>query len=211
MKKKKPQQEFDINVFINCPFDDPYNPLFLAIVFTVTVLGFRPRCSKEVNNDERLDKIIGIICDCKYGIHDISRIERTRMPDGTLLPRFNMPFELGIDVGLKAWGKTNKHPKLMQKHLLILEAQDHRYQIYISDLKGRDVESHKNTVADVIGKVRHFLNEAEKRDRPLPPSALVYKEYCKFRRRFTDELSFKDYCFVAAKWAEERNAILGTH
>lgn len=139
------------------------------------------------------------------------------MKDGTLLPRFNMPFELGIDIGSKALGKASKHPKLKNKRLLILEARDHRYQMFISDLKGRDPETHQNRVADVIAKVRHWLNEAEKRERPLPPTALVQKEYRKFRYKFREEtayeedMSFKDYCFLAATYAEERNAVLGTH
>ena len=215
MPTRKPQGDFDVNVFINCPFDDQYNPLFLAIVFTVTVLGFRPRCSMEVNIDDRLDKIIEIICDCKYVIHDISRVEKTRIQDGTHLPRFNMPFELGIDVGLKAIGKAKNDPRLKNKRLLIMDGDPHRYQIVISDLKGRDIECHENTVPVVIAKVRHWLNEAEKRERPLPPTALVQKEYRKFRRKFRDDISFhdmsfKDYCFACAKYVDERNAIKGT-
>src|SRR2546421_8453550 len=122
MVRKKPKDDFNINIFINCPFDDKYDPLFLAIVFTVIVLGFRPRCSKEVNIDDRLDKIIEIITACKYAIHDISRVERTHTKEG-LLPRFNMPFELGIDVGLKAVGKAKNDPRLRNKRLLIMEAK----------------------------------------------------------------------------------------
>jgi len=35
------------NVFINCPFDDEYLPIFRAVVFTVAACGYRPRCTLE--------------------------------------------------------------------------------------------------------------------------------------------------------------------
>src|SRR5258707_584516 len=43
---------YDENVFINCPFDREYAPIFEAIVFTVHDAGFRPSCARE-----RLDSI----------------------------------------------------------------------------------------------------------------------------------------------------------
>lgn len=36
------------SVFINCPFDEQYQPIFEAIVFCVSACGFAPRCSKEL-------------------------------------------------------------------------------------------------------------------------------------------------------------------
>jgi hypothetical protein len=38
---------YELNVFINCPFDDQYQPLFYAIVFALNDLRFRPRCAKD--------------------------------------------------------------------------------------------------------------------------------------------------------------------
>ena len=62
-----------IDVFINCPFDSSYQPIFHAIVFAVSELGFRARCALELDDagDNRLEKITRIIGECKYGIHDI--------------------------------------------------------------------------------------------------------------------------------------------
>ena len=37
--------EYDRNVFINCPFDSAYAPIFEAIVFAVHDAGFRPKCA----------------------------------------------------------------------------------------------------------------------------------------------------------------------
>ena len=47
------------DVFINCPFDSSYKPIFNAIVFAVCELGFRARCALEIDDagDTRLDKI----------------------------------------------------------------------------------------------------------------------------------------------------------
>ena len=83
------------DVFINCPFDDAYKPIFQAIIFAVCDLGFVARCSLELDDASvaRLDKIMGIVGQCSYGIHDISSVN---LSAGTNLPRFNMPLELGV-------------------------------------------------------------------------------------------------------------------
>ena len=115
-------------VFINCPFDEEYKEMFYAIIFTIYSCGFTPRSALEEDNalNNRLSKIELIIKECRFGIHDISRIE-TNMNG---LPRFNMPFELGIFFGAKFFG-DNEHQK---KAAIILEKTKHSYQQYISDL-----------------------------------------------------------------------------
>ena len=97
---KKIPPGFNRNVFINCPFDDTYLPLFRTIIFTVHDMGFRARCALEASNagNVRIDKIQNIIAECKYSIHDLSR---TQLDRRHRLPRFNMPLELGIDLGCK--------------------------------------------------------------------------------------------------------------
>jgi len=52
--------------------------MFRAVVFAVHDAGFVPRCSLELSDatQNRLVKIEGIITECRYGIHDISRTER---------------------------------------------------------------------------------------------------------------------------------------
>src|SRR5947208_16908333 len=94
--------DYGRNVFINCPFDDSYKHLFDAAVFAVQAAGFYPRCALEARNSgqNRLYKIMDIISECRFGIHDISRTELTR---GNL-PRFNMPLELGLDLGCWRYG-----------------------------------------------------------------------------------------------------------
>jgi hypothetical protein len=84
------------SVFINCPFDDQYQPIFEAIVFGISACGFLPRCAKELpdGGDIRIDNICQLIRDCDYSVHDISRTEVADQP--YQLPRFNMPLELGL-------------------------------------------------------------------------------------------------------------------
>lgn len=91
---------YNNNVFINCPFDSAYKPLFDAIVFAVYDCGFITRCALEEDDasEVRIDQIYNIIADCRYGIHDISR---TELDEDSGLPRFNMPLELGIFLGAK--------------------------------------------------------------------------------------------------------------
>lgn len=93
-----PSSNYDSGVFINCPFDEAYQRLFDAIVFSVHDCGFSARSALEVDDSAqvRIDKIYRIIADCKFGIHDLSRTEPN--PE-TGLPRFNMPLELGIFLG----------------------------------------------------------------------------------------------------------------
>src|SRR5439155_11331848 len=104
------------SVFINCPFDDRYQPIFEAVVFCVSACGFLPRCTKELTDaaDVRIDNICKLIRECNYSIHDVSRTEGCR----SALPatRFNMPLELGIFLGAKRFGGRSS-----QKRCLILD------------------------------------------------------------------------------------------
>jgi hypothetical protein len=68
---------YDLDVLINCPFDKKYRPIFEAIIFAVHYCGFQARYALESDNalDNRFAKIVKIISECKYSIHDISRTE----------------------------------------------------------------------------------------------------------------------------------------
>ncbi len=91
------------SVFINCPFDEDYVELFDTAVFAVHDCGFIARSALEIDDGAqvRIEKIIAVIRQCRYGIHDISR---TELDITTELPRFNMPLELGLFLGAKAYG-----------------------------------------------------------------------------------------------------------
>ena len=92
--------EFEKNVFINCPFDSEYLKLLRPLLFTVIYVGLHPRIALETadGGQARMKKILGLIRDSKYSIHDLSRMESTQAGE---LYRMNMPFELGIDFGCR--------------------------------------------------------------------------------------------------------------
>jgi hypothetical protein len=191
-------------VFINCPFDPSYRPLFDSIVFAVMALGFEPRCAleRDTGTQERLKKIVEIIHSCQFGIHDLSFMHIDR---STRLPRYNMAFELGLFLGCCEFGgKGHKG-----KSCLILDRQRWRYRKSLSDLSGRDIQEHKNDPKRAITAVRNWLT-TESQVHELPGGSFILKQYKRFRKELPDlcrraklqvpELSFKDYCVLVAAW-----------
>ncbi|HUF12994.1 MAG TPA: hypothetical protein VMN78_07845 [Longimicrobiales bacterium] len=75
----------NLDVFINCPFDDDYRPIMQAVVFAVHDCGFVARSALETSDGSqvRIDKIYDLIRDCRFGIHDISM---TSLDPSTDLP-----------------------------------------------------------------------------------------------------------------------------
>lgn len=147
--------EYDLNVFINCPFDGLYMSMFDAILFSVYKCGFRPRCTLEADNagDIRIEMINKIIQECRFGIHDISR---TELDTTHSLPRFNMPLELGLFLGAKRFG--GKYQK--NKVVMIFDKEKYRYQKYISDIAGQDIKEHKSSPDLLVKSIRNSLNTA---------------------------------------------------
>lgn len=140
------------NVFVNCPFDPDYQPLFDAVVFAVAMCGYNVRSALEVadSGDLRLQKIIRLLEDSRFSVHDISRVE---LDAATQLPRFNMPIELGIALGMKHLGR-----KLLRDHpMLILDRTRYRYRRSASDLAGVDISEHLNRPRRMIRAIRDFL------------------------------------------------------
>ena len=195
------------NVFINCPFDEEYLPIFRAIIFTIFDCGYIARSAREVDDSSevRIDKIIKIISKCKYGIHDISR---TELDKETNLPRFNMPLELGLFLGAKRFGMGIQKTKVC----LVLDRKPHRYQSFISDIAGQDIQSHKDEVSDAIRVVREWLSNVSK-GVILPGGKKVLERYRKFTSKLPvlcekvgltiDEMIFNDYTAVIYEWLKE--------
>ena len=134
---KAASADYDLNVFVNCPFDAQYLKLFNAIVFTVHDCGFVARCALEITDTSqvRISKIFSIISDCRIGVHDLSRTE-VRGP--ARLPRFNMPLELGMFLGAKQYGDITQQRKIC----LVLDRKPFRYQMFCSDIAGQDIAAH---------------------------------------------------------------------
>lgn len=125
------------HVFINAPFDAPYEPLFIALVGTLVFLGQEPHCVLEVpeRGEGRLPRILNLIRECRMSIHDLSRVG---MP-----VRFNMPFELGLACALKL-----EHPA--DYDVFVLDRVAYRLDKTLSDYKGRDPLIHHGTSNGMI-------------------------------------------------------------
>lgn len=144
---------FERNVFVNCPFDTEYLPLLRPLLFTITYLDLELRIALE-NLDSgtaRIEKIIGLITDSKFAIHDLSRLKADKAGE---FYRLNMPFELGLDVGCRRF----RNGKWSEKQCLFLETQRYRYQAALSDMSNSDIGVHNDDPAEVVSQVRNWLN-----------------------------------------------------
>lgn len=162
----RPSIPFEASVFLNCPFDTEFLPVFRALIFTVEYCGLRVRCALEADNaaETRIEKIRRIVRESKFGIHDLSRIESNERG----LPRFNMPFELGIFLGMQ-WGGTRKQ---QSKHSLVLAHERYLYQQYLSDLAGQDIRYHHRQPEEAIRSVRSWLQTVNPAACPLAEISL---------------------------------------
>lgn len=197
--------DYHTNVFINCPFDEEYTPLFDALLFSTYDCGFYPRCALEISDSSqvRIEKITSIIGECRLSIHDISRTAADRR---TKLPRFNMPLELGIVLGAKAFG-SGKHKS---KSCIILDLKPYRYQKYLSDIAGQDIRAHNGKPSDAICQVRDFLSMHHAPDVILPGGLAIVQRYHQFRKALPNacielqldekSLNFRDLTTLIVGW-----------
>ena len=177
---------FKDNVFVNCPFDELYLPLLRPLLFCVIYLGLRPRISLEAldSGAPRFEKIVSLIKQSKYAIHDLSRLQSNTAGEYF---RLNMPFELGLDVGCRLY----RSGQSAGKRCLILEAERYRYQAAISDISNSDIASHSNEPVKLVTEVRNWLNiEARLR---APGPAEVWARFKEFMATNYDLLKVRGF------------------
>jgi len=145
---------FENSVFINCPFDSDYVPLLRAMLFTLVRCGLAPRIATERANsgEARYAKIVELQKACKFSIHDLSRMDQGGRKK---LARYNMPFELGLDLGLRESGVA----PWREKCCLVLEKESYRYQKALSDIAGHDIKAHADEPEKLVRQVRDWLVE----------------------------------------------------
>jgi hypothetical protein len=130
------------DVFLNIPYDARFENLLLAYIAGISAFGFAPRATLEIPfGQRRLDRILSLIRQSRYSIHDLSRVLLDRKAPPT--PRFNMPFELGLTVALE----RSAHPN---HSWIVCETVPHRIKKSLSDLDGTDAYIHGGTVAGVF-------------------------------------------------------------
>jgi hypothetical protein len=146
--------------------------------------------------DNRIDKILRLIERCRYGVHDISRTELNKKR----LPRFNMPFELGIFFAARRFG--NKRQKT--KNAIVFERRKYSYQQYLFYLNGVDIHSYQNSYREAIRGIRNWLRTTSKR-KTIPGDSTIVKDFREFRKKSPGiakkigfdsigKVPFNDYC-----------------
>ncbi|MEP6747257.1 MAG: hypothetical protein ABJB86_06010 [Bacteroidota bacterium] len=196
---------FESNVFINCPFDQFYVPLLQPLLFTVLYFDLNPLIAETQSSGQvRVEQIKKLIIRSKYSIHDISRSEALKEKD---LPRFNMPFEMGLDLGCQSFGKG----KMQFKKSLVLEKTKHHYLKVISDIGGQDIENHDDEPKILVRKVRNWFASVLHNHQPSP--SLIWDAYNDFLTNLKERLKkesfsvddieslpFSNFILLAREW-----------
>lgn len=179
---------FEKNVFINCPFDNDFQILLRPLIFTIAYLGYNPRIALEDSDvsTSRLSKILKLINESKYSIHDLSRIKSSKKNE---FARLNMPFELGIDFGSKEFSKKHNNKKF-----LVLSNEYHDYKKALSDFSGFDAHNHKNDPIQLIGIIRNWIYEFSDLPNNLESIEIWYKfeDFMLFLRKKKINAGYKE-------------------
>jgi hypothetical protein len=136
--------------FINVPYDDRFQDLYLAFIAGLTAFGLDPRATLEIpGGARRLDRIFELITSCQYSFHDLSRVQLDRKRPQA--PRFNMPFELGLVLGWLKTSKTSDHT------WFLFESVKRRVSKSLSDLDGTDPYIHDDRPKGVFRELGNAL------------------------------------------------------
>ena len=135
------------SVFLNIPYDNEFEDLYVAYIVGLTQLGLRVKASLAVPNQGRLETIIGLIVKSDYSIHDLSRIEISKG-----IPRFNMPVELGLAL-YRSHATNGRH------WVYVFESKPYRAQKTTSDINGIDPQIHHGTPKGVMAGLRNILRQ----------------------------------------------------
>lgn len=140
------------SVFINCPFDSAYAPLFDALILATVSCGFTPRSALESGTtaEPRMDRIVRTLFESRYSIHDLSR-SKGEGREG--FARFNMPLELGIAMARRYMTRDSEQ----QHDWLLLVPPGHDHHRFISDLSGFDPAQYDGTVGTLVPRVIRWL------------------------------------------------------
>lgn len=86
-----------------------------------------------------------------------------------------------------------------------------RYQQFISDIAGQDIQAHNNSAREVIMHVRNWLRTASRRE-TIPSGGIIWERYQEFMEKLpqtaqecqltVEDLIFNDYTLLAAQWLE---------
>jgi hypothetical protein len=193
------------------PYDRRYENLYLAFIAGVSGFGLTPRATVEIpGSRRRLDRIVGLLRRCRYSFHDLSHVGLDRRPPPT--PRFNMPFELGLAVGLSS-------SRLQNHEWFVFEEKRHRLSKSLSDLGGTDPYIHGRSPDGVLSALTNALVRSRQRPtvtqltaiyRDLKRGAVVIKKNIGTASLF-EARPFRELAITARLSAEARMAPVRRH
>ena len=116
-----------------------------------------------------------------------------------------MPLELGVFLGAKKFGINEQK----RKNCLILDKEQYRYQQFISDIAGQDIQAHNSNPEKIVIVVRNWLRNASKRQ-TIPSGNIIWERYQEFMEDLpqlahecqleVDGLIFNDYLLILTRW-----------
>jgi hypothetical protein len=120
-----------------------------------------------------------------------------------------MPFEFGLFLGCKRYGGRTHQSKTC----LVLDRDRFRYQQFLSDIAGQDIEAHADDPARAVRHVRDWLRTASRRSR-VPGHLKIWGRYesflldlpaiCRELGHDLDQMTFVDYSTIVVDWLAEK-------
>lgn len=190
---------FETSVFVNCPFDPGYRPVLSAILFVIVQARLEPRLATERadSGENRLTKIAALIQQSRFSIHDLCRCESAGKGE---IARLNMPFELGLDYGVRLSGS----PALQRKCFLVLDEKPYRLKQALSDINGWDTSAHEGIPERALKIVRNWLVQMAGVPLPGPEKLrgmmLIFDEW-KYRQPDQSRQDVDDYEIYEVIWS----------
>ena len=180
------------------------------MLFTLVYLGLEPQMAQTTDSGAaRMDRILNLIKKSKYSIHDLSLIIAKEAGE---IARFNMPFELGLDMGIRS---ASKRSRFSTKQNLIIEQVKFRYQKGLSDLSGSDTEVYHKKPEKLVLVIRNWF--AKILHPKQPSGSSIWEEYNEFLNYFeeytADEgfdkedlntLPFNELVYWMTRWVKSR-------
>jgi hypothetical protein len=191
-------------VFINCPFDAEFEPVFDAIFFSTVCCGFMPRSAVESGSTAvpRVERIVQAIFSSKYSIHDLSRC---RGEGSEHFARFNMPLELGI-----AMARRFMTRRAAQQHdWLLLVPEGHGHLKFVSDLAGFDPMRYDGELGTAVSNVTSWLATRPDAAHTATPREVLsalprfQSEAARLREEWREKLPWADLYLAARSISRE--------
>ncbi|MBI1339136.1 hypothetical protein GC169_02835 [bacterium] len=184
-------------VFLNSPFDAEHYEVLRAITVVLLDCGLLPACALQFGGKSRMSRIIGLIGNSRYAIHNFGFTLNGKMKR----PRLNMPLEVGVWYGAKAFqaDELGEDGKALARNDLLLIANFHKAdRTRISDLDAFDPHDYQGKVKRAIRIALDWIID-DKEGVGLDPGKLPSPKDLVVR--------FSDFDANATDWANRRGLV----